>query len=668
MANRLAEESSLYLRQHAMNPVDWWPWCQEAFDEARRRDVPVLVSIGYSSCHWCHVMERECFENEYIAGLMNQHFVNIKVDREERPDVDQIYMDAVQMVRQQGGWPLNCFCLPDGRPFYGGTYFPPEEVGHGIVPWPQLLLRISKHYREQRDDFLENADSIIKNIAHNNNSRTSVAGEWSNNLLLAGAKVICGQFDEQHGGFGSAPKFPPSMKLNYLLAVRASAACEIGSSELANKIDKAIPETMKAMARGGLFDQLGGGFYRYSVDNQWQIPHFEKMLYDNGLLLDAYAKGWQRYREPIFRKVVEETIAWLKNEMLAENGGFRSSIDADSEGEEGKYYVWSPKQVTDILGEQDALQFCDAYGISEGGNFEKGTSNPVLSAESILKRDQFSDSRLKLLKARMKRVPPGLDSKQLVSWNALVIRGLAEAGWAFGQKDWMHQAIASGNWIWDKMRESSGRLQSVNYEDSGPSGKGFLDDYAFTIEAFLSIGAYGDWIAPGTSSEYINRANQLMEIVMSEFRDKAMPGFFFISEQHEQLVVRKKEWFDNAIPAGNSSLIHALSCLHALTGNFTYAKELADFRNACSQNAQEFPHGIAHAMTGLTWDAVGIAVIKVKGEKDLTPLQEALTSKPWRKIFIQISNDPDQPDGYQLCVGEQCMEPTKYLEAVLEKL
>ena len=668
MANRLAEESSLYLRQHAMNPVDWWPWCPEAFEEAKSRDVPVLVSIGYSSCHWCHVMERECFEDEYIAGLMNQHFVNIKVDREERPDVDQIYMEAVQMVRQQGGWPLNCFCLPDGRPFYGGTYFPPEDVGQGILPWPQLLLRISKHYKEKNEDFLENADSIVKNIAHNNNARTSVAGEWNNSLLLTGAKVICDQFDEKNGGFGEAPKFPPSMKINYLLGVRASAACEIGTKELAEKIDKAVPETLVAMARGGLFDQLGGGFYRYSVDDRWEIPHFEKMLYDNGLLLDAYAKAWQRYPEPIFKNVVEETISWLKKEMLSDNGGFRSSMDADSEGEEGKFYVWIPSLVREILGDEDGRRFCEAYEISEKGNFEKGTSNPVLSKEMITQRDDFGSMREKLLEVRKERVPPGLDSKQLVSWNALVIRGLAESSWAFGEKDWMQLAIDAANWIWEQMRDDSGNLYSVNYEDSGPAGQGFLDDYAFTIEAFLSVAAYGDWFQEGISQVYIQRAQTLMDKVMDDFRDRAMAGFYFISEKHEQLVVRKKEWFDNAIPSGNSSLISSLSCLYALTGNSAYAKELADFKNACSQNAQEFPHGISHGMTGLTWDAIGVAVLKVEGVDELDSLRNLLTGRPWRKVFIQTTDSTEQPEGYQLCVGEQCMEPSKDLDTALEKL
>jgi uncharacterized protein YyaL (SSP411 family) len=668
MPNRLADEPSLYLRQHANNPVDWWPWCTEAFDEAKRRDVPVLVSVGYYSCHWCHVMERECFENSYIAGVMNQHFVNIKVDREERPDVDQLYMEAVQMVQQQGGWPLNCFCLPDGRPFFGGTYFPPEDSGRGIIPWPQLLLRISKHYKDTPGDLFENAESIVKNLAYNNNSRTSAAGEWSNGTLLTGAKVICGQYDENHGGFGAAPKFPPSMKLNYLLGVRASAACDIGEPDLAKKIDAAVQGTLRKMARGGIFDQIGGGFFRYSVDDKWGIPHFEKMLYDNGLLLDIFSKGWQQYKDPLFKKVVEESVGWLGREMLAPNGGFRSSIDADSEGEEGKCYVWNPGQIEEVLGKDDAATFCKVYGITEEGNFEHGFSNTLLKVDTPKERDSLAGLREKLLEARNKRIQPGLDAKQLVAWNAICIRGLAEAGFTFGRRDWFELAMDAADWIWGSMRDKEGRLHTVFHEGKGPTGLGFLDDYAFTIEAFLSIGAYADWMEPGLSKGYIQKAGELMNFVLQEFRDPAMPGFYFTSESHESLVVRKKEWFDNAIPSGNSSLIHSLSALYALTGEIKYLHELADFRNCCALNAQEFPHGISHAMAGLTWDAVGIAVIKAKGPDDLEPLRQALTAKPWRLVFIQWKDSPDQPEGYQLCVGEKCMEPSRDLDSVLGKL
>ena len=668
MSNRLADEPSLYLRQHANNPVDWWPWCKEAFSEAQRLDRPVLVSIGYSSCHWCHVMERECFEDDYIAGLMNQHFICIKVDREERPDVDNIYMDAVQMVNQQGGWPLNCFCLPDGRPFFGGTYFPPTESGRGIIPWPQLLLRISKHYKEGRSDLLENADAILKNMAHNNNSRTSGEGEWENALLLRGASAICQQHDDTSGGFGDAPKFPPSMKLNYLLEVRSTAACEFSSPDLASRIDSVARTTLDAMAKGGLFDQLGGGFTRYSVDSEWKIPHFEKMLYDNGLLLDIYSKGWQRYRVPLYQAICEETVSWLKLEMLSEKGGFYSSLDADSEGTEGKCYVWSPEQVNDVLGPQDGARFCDAYDISQAGNFENGLSNPVLLLKDFDARQDLAPLREKLLAVRQQRIQPGKDTKQLTAWNALCIRGLAEAGFTFGKREWLEMARAATDWLLDTMVDSSGRLQSVYYSDLGPRGNSCLDDYAFTIEALLALASHIDWLEPGASEHYISCAKRLMDVATGHFRDDKMPGFFFISDDHEKLVVRRKEWFDNAIPSGNSSLIHGLSCLFALTGESAYSRELADFRAASIQNATELPHGTSHAMAGLTSDALGVVVLKVKGVTDLEPLRAALVEKPWRRVFLQYTEDSSLPDGYQLCVGSQCLEPSLDFKSLLAKL
>jgi len=668
MPNRLADEPSLYLRQHANNPVDWWPWCEEAFAEARHLDRPVLVSVGYSSCHWCHVMERECFEDDYIAGLMNQHFICIKVDREERPEVDHIYMDAVQMINQQGGWPLNCFCLPDGRPFFGGTYFPPVESGHGILPWPQLLLRISKHYKEGRDDLLENAEAILKNMAHNNNARTSGEGQWDNALLLRGAKALCQQHDDTLGGFGGAPKFPPSMKLGYVLEVRSSAACEIGSSNLAGRIDTVARTTLDAMARGGLFDQLGGGFTRYSVDAQWKIPHFEKMLYDNGLLLDLYAKGWQRYREPLYQAVCEEIVDWLHQEMLAENGGFYSSLDADSEGVEGKCYVWNPEQVADVLGPEDGHRFCTAYDITSAGNFEHGLSNPVLLDDDFAARQQLGTLREKLLAVRRQRIQPGKDTKQLTAWNALCIRGLSQAAFALGRRDWLEMARNAADWLWDTMLDSDGRLQPVCYPDLGPRGQSCLDDYAFTIEACLSLASYIDWEEPGASARYVSRARELMDVAIARFRDDRLPGFFFVADDHEKLVFRRKEWFDNAIPSGNSSLIHGLSCLFALTGEQAYARELEDFRRACIQNADELPHGTSHAMAGLAADALGVAVLKVKGVGDLEPVRAGLVQKPWRRVFLQHTEDPAQPEGYQLCVGTQCLQPDEDFNAVLTHL
>ena len=361
MPNRLTLENSLYLQQHADNPVDWYTWGDDAFKAAESSGKPLLVSIGYSSCHWCHVMAHECFEDEYIASIMNKHFVCVKVDREERPDVDQIYMEAVQMIQQQGGWPLNVFCLPDGRPFFGGTYFPPEDRGQGLIPWPQICMRISDFYKRSRSELVENAEAIEKNIlsAAQESSVGLESGELTADHLTEAVLGICGNHDDRYGGFGDAPKFPPSMTLNFLCAIRPNV-----DSELAARIDVVTHTTLRAMAHGGIFDQVGGGFARYSVDAHWLIPHFEKMLYDNALLIDAYTRGWLDTREPLYAAVVEETIDWLEREMSAPEGAFYAALDADSEGKEGVYYVWTPEEVDTVLGLSVARDLRASYNIT----------------------------------------------------------------------------------------------------------------------------------------------------------------------------------------------------------------------------------------------------------------------------------------------------------------
>jgi len=664
MANRLANEKSLYLRQHADNPVDWWPWCEAAFAQARAQDKPVLVSIGYSSCHWCHVMAHESFEDAYIAGLMNEHFICIKVDREERPDIDQIYMEAVQMINHHGGWPLNAFLMPDGKPFFGGTYFPAKDRGHGITPWPQLLMRISDHYKRNKAELEENADNILKNMAHTNEPMGADGTGLSNETLVQAAHAICQTHDDEWGGFGEAPKFPPSMTLNFLLAIRATQTCE-SNPTFASRIDQVIQTTLQGMAHGGIFDQIGGGFARYSVDKYWVIPHFEKMLYDNGLLLDIYTKAYHRYQNPLYEDIVAETVDWLSRDMLDSNGLFYASIDADSEGQEGKYYVWRPEQIEAILGEKDSQTFCDLYGVASKGNFEDGTTLPILVYNEIDKRRAAKPLRQKLLHAREKRVAPGKDLKQLVAWNSLIIRGMAEAGFTFNRPEWFDTARAAADRIWEHLRTADNRLLSVNYAGV-PQLNAYLDDYAFYIESLLKIASKIDWLHPGTSQLYVQRAQQLMDVVLQHFADPHAVGCFFTSDDHEELITRKKDWFDNAIPSGNSSLVHACSELYALTGDERYAHEMQSQRQAYPGIASRVPNAISHALAGYTADAMGIAVIKVAGIKDLNPLRQALASKPWRKLFIQTVNDTDQPQGYQLCVGTQCQQPTSDLNTLIE--
>jgi uncharacterized protein len=682
--NRLASEPSLYLRQHAQNPVHWLPWGDEAWARALAEDKPVLVSIGYSACHWCHVMAHECFEDEYIADLMNRHFVCVKVDREERPDVDQIYMEAVQMLTQHGGWPLNVFCLPDGRPFFGGTYFPPGDNNRGIIPWPQLLMRVADYYAKSRKELAENADNIVKNLAHSNVPMgASAQSKWDNRTLLAAAQSICTLHDDTWGGFGGAPKFPPAMTLDFLLAVRATAGAEQVRG-LALRLDNVVNITARAMAHGGLFDQFGGGFSRYSVDGQWLIPHFEKMLYDNALLLNFFAKAHRRYQNPLYAAVGEETVSWLLREMRHPAGPFYSALDADSEGHEGACYVWTPEQIREVLDEEDAQAICAAYNITGVGNFENGTSNPALVEADFSVRTKLAPLRAKLLATRQQRPPPGKDTKILLAWNALLIRGLAEAAFAFDKKDWFAAAQQCADWLWEKLsyKDSAGfvRLRSVFYdtnpadENSKPetphskSVTAFFDDYAFLAEALLGLAAYADWAEPDSSflEQNIARARALVETLRAHFRDPHELGYFFTADDHEQLAVRKKEWWDNALPSGHAALAHVLAGLHALTGEGAYAAELADLKKCYTGLVARAPMGVPHALAAFTWDAVGVAVLKVKGPCDWAALRAALAAKPYRPLYIISATDPAQPDGLQLCVGTQCTAPTANLAELSE--
>jgi len=684
--NRLANEPSLYLRQHANNPVDWQPWGDEAWARARAEDKPVLVSIGYSACHWCHVMAHQCFEDAYIADLMNRHFICVKVDREERPDVDQIYMEAVRMITQQGGWPLNVFCLPDGRPFFGGTYFPPEDTGRGIIPWPQLLMRVADYYTKNRADLLENADNIVKNLHHANAPAGASGQSWDNRLLLNAAAGACSLHDDTWGGFGGAPKFPPAMALDFLLAVRATSSAERVQG-LAARLDEVVNTTARGMAHGGMFDQFGGGFCRYSVDAQWLIPHFEKMLYDNGLLLDFYAKAHRRYQKPLYAAICEETVAWLLRDMLNPAGPFYAALDADTDGHEGATYVWTPALVQEVLSESDAKAICLAYSITPDGNFEHGYSNPALAEDDFAQRAALAPLRAKLLEARQKRPQPGRDTKILLAWNALAIRGLSEAAWALGRKDWFAAAMRAADWLWDSMRidgkDGNPRLASVYYDalssdggttsmssGPGPRGHGFLDDYAFLAEALLTLAAYAEWAEPGAGlgAQYIARAKSLVESIRAHFRDAAQVGYFFTADDHEALAVRKKEWWDNAIPSGHAALANALAGLSALTGEAAYAKELAELKTAYAGLATRAPTGVAHALAAFTWDAFGVAVLKIKGPCDWDALRAALVARPYRPLFLVSTNDSAQPAGLQLCVGTQCLEPTNDLAALAEKI
>ena len=667
VTNRLAHESSLYLRQHEANPVAWWPWCAEAFAEAKAKDKPVLVSVGYSSCHWCHVMARESFEQPWIADLMNQHFICIKVDREERPEVDKLMMDAVQMIQGHGGWPLNCFCLPDGRPFFGGTYFPPEDRGQGQVPWPQLLMRVADFYHRNKSELAANADAIAQNLTHLTRAPDADGGAPSPDDLVAAARRICEPHDDTFGGFGAAPKFPTPHTLNLLLGLRSAAPVEADRA-LATRIDAVLTITLGAMARGGLFDQIGGGFHRYCVDRDWTVPHFEKMLYDNAQLLGTYAEAWARYRDPLYADICTETVGWLLREMRTANGLFAASLDADTDHHEGTTYVWTAPEVAAALGEE-AFAFAQAYGLSDKGNFE-GKNIPKLKGDHAA-RQRFAAVRAKLLALRDHRPQPARDDKNLLSWNALLVGNLAKAGWILGRKDWLELAIEIEANLWGRFAGPDGRrLHSVAHGDK-VTLDGNLSDYAWLAEAELALAASTHWARPGQSHPYAERAERLLLAARESFGDAHAVGFFFVSAERADLSVRQKDWFDNAVPAGNSSLLHGFGQLQMLSADTRWAQEFADLATAYGGLCKNVPHGAAHALDGIARYAIGLATVKSAGRWD--ELQCALNGDhrtaphtcPYRPVFLIPEASGT---GFAVCIGQTCLAPVLTAEEAAASL
>mgnify|MGYP006268748799 CR=1 FL=1 len=670
MANRLAQENSLYLRQHADNPVDWYPWGEEALEKARQEDKPLLVSIGYAACHWCHVMAHESFEDDSIAKLMNTHFVCVKVDREERPEIDRIYMDAVQMMNGQGGWPLNVFCLPDGRPFAGGTYFPPDERrGHGLIPWPQLIMRVADYYKRKRADLEENAKAILGNLEAGNAPHKATGDPIQPEHYLQAAGKLLDSEDTEYGGFGGAPKFPPAMALDFLLALRNSETVDLRNREMARNLDNAINRSLTAMAHGGLYDQIGGGFARYSVDRYWLIPHFEKMLYDNALLLDTYARAWQRYPRPLYEAVVRETVHFLEREMSLPNGAFAASLDADTEEGEGHTYLWTPEQVKEVLGQEEGSAFCEAYGITGEGNFEdSGKSQPALLEHDPEIRSRFATAREELLLLRNQRTQPARDEKALVSWNALLLRALARAGFVFGEMPWIDRALAIGNWIWQRMRHDDSRLHSVAYGEEA-AGTGTLDDYAYSAEAFLVLASVVDANDRGASSLWTGRARQLLEAVEHHFVDPAAVGYFYTADDHPQLVHRSKEWFDNATPSGHSALLHAWTLMEVLTGDAEWSVRIEQLKTAYPGLANAAPMAVGYALAGLVERAVGASILKIHPEADVEAARRELLKRPYRPCFLRRTQEEKSlPAAYQICIDTQCFPPENDIRTVLEKL
>jgi uncharacterized protein YyaL (SSP411 family) len=549
--NRLASATSPYLLQHADNPVHWWPWSEGAFDAAAERQVPVFLSVGYAACHWCHVMAHESFEDQQTAALINEHFVAIKVDREERPDVDAVYMQATQALTGQGGWPMSVFLTPDRKPFYAGTYFPPTPR-HGLPSFQQVLQAITVAWRDRQAEILDSASEIAGRLSMQQTpggSEMPTAAECAESILL-----LRREFDPAHGGFGRAPKFPPSMVVEALLRDGGDVAMMMAG------------RTLEAMARGGIYDQIGGGFSRYSVDASWVVPHFEKMLYDNALLLGVYSHWWRRTRNPLAARIVSETVAWLQREMRTEQGVFAASLDADSRDDhgelrEGAYYVWNRDQLAAALGEEDATWAAEVFSVTPTGTFEHGAS--TLQLRSDHDQVRWADVRERLRVARDQRSRPGCDDKVVAAWNALSVDALVQAAMIFARPEWLQIATDAAEYVW-QLHWRDGRLRRTSRNGVAGEAFGILEDYAaFALAAVRLAAVHAEPL-------WLTRAEQLLDVIMKQFNDTA-GGFFDTAADAEQLYARPQDPTDNATPSGLSTAVHALRLMAELTAEDRYA-------------------------------------------------------------------------------------------------
>ena len=622
MSNRLASETSPYLLQHAENPVDWYPWGEEALGRARVEDKPILVSIGYSACHWCHVMERESFEDPNVAALMNERFVCIKVDREERPDVDAIYMDAVQAMTGRGGWPLNAFLTPDGVPFYAGTYWPPEPR-HGMPSWTQVLAGVANAWVEQRDEIEESGKRILPRLA-GAAVLPPAEGEIDPAGLDEAVTVLRRSYDRDSGGFTrGAPKFPAASTIEFLL--------RRGEREMAL-------HTLRAMASGGMYDQIGGGFARYSVDARWVIPHFEKMLYDNALLARAYLHGFQVSGERFFARICTETLDWALRDLRQDEGGFASALDADSEGEEGRFYVWTPGEMRGALGE-DALArtALEHFGMTGPANFE-GRWVPVRATSDP---ERLGDIKERLRAVRERRVWPGLDDKRLCAWNALMISALADAGAVLERREYLDAAVACAEFIWRDMRDEHGRLLRTYNRGQARLGA-YLEDYAFLLEALLTL--YEATFDP----RWFGAARELAETILTRFSDSERGGFFATADDHEALVARRKELEDTPIPAGASAAAFGLLRLAALTGEHRYEEAALGVLRLLHAVAPQHATAFGHLLQALDFHLATVKEVAIVGP-GAEPLERVVRSE--FRPHLVLAGGP--PDGVPLLEGRE---------------
>lgn len=642
MPNHLIVESSPYLLQHAHNPVDWYAWGNDALEKARKEDKPILVSIGYSACHWCHVMERESFEDVTTAEIMNEHFVNIKIDREERPDLDHIYMDAVQAMTGSGGWPLNVFLTPEGKPFYGGTYFPPIAA-FNRPSWKEILNAVHTAFREKREEIESQSDGLVSHLLASNSFGFNAVHEsqqdqiFSKENLQIAYENLMKTADIDYGGFGRSPKFPQTFSIQFLLRHYHFKREKAALNHACHSLDK--------MIQGGIYDQVGGGFARYATDDDWLIPHFEKMLYDNALLITVICEAYQLTGQNQYRQTVMHTMEFISREMLSPGGGFYSALDADSEGEEGKYYVWSKEDVVKIL-QNDAEVFCRFYDVTEKGNWEgKNILHVRINETEFAEKENLNPGEFKqllercrktLLEQRNKRIRPLLDDKILLGWNALMITACCNAFATFGVDEYRHVAVDSMDFIWRNFRGSGIYHFHHSYKNGKASITAFLDDYAYLIAALIRLQEItGD-------PDYLNKAKGLVEWVIENFTEKETGHFLFTHKDQKDVVLRKKEVYDGATPSGNSVMALNLLYLSVLFDKPEWKKISVSNCTMLAKVIVNYPGSFGMWATMVQTVTYGINEIVIAGQKPQSIVKDFLSRFIPNRVFQSVTTKNNQ--------------------------
>ena len=647
MTNRLANETSPYLLQHAENPVDWYPWGEEALTKAREEDKPMLVSVGYSACHWCHVMEHESFENDDIAAKMNELFVNIKVDREERPDLDSLYMSAVQAMTGHGGWPLNVFLTPDGVPFYGGTYFPPEDR-LGTPGFPKVLDAVANAFRERREEVAENA-AQIRELLRRATQELPDADDLRPEIASEAVEQLAGSFDARNGGYGGAPKFPQPAVLEFLLR-----QCKRGGDQRAEVMAK---RTLDRMAAGGIYDHLGGGFHRYAVDATWLVPHFEKMLYDNAQLASAYLGAYQLFGDERYRRVAEETLDFVAREMTAAEGGFFATLDADSAGHEGLFYTWTPEELEVALGAEDAKIAALWFGVEAGGNFEgrsvlatRRTAADVADRLSMPEeefRTKLSSITERMRASRAERERPGRDDKIISAWNGMMLRAFADGSRILGRDDFREIAVQNAAFIREHLRREGRLLRS--WKDGEARINGFLEDYAFYGEGLLAL------YAATLDREWLVEAILLVEVMVANFADEDGAGFFDSATGSEALVARPRDLHDGATPAGNSVATSLLLRLGAMTMNDVWTNGAADVLRVMARTMREHPLAAGRYLCALDFYLGPVKEVALAGAADDPALGALLDA-------VYVGFEPNAVIGYVDASDAEIIEKLPFLQ------